>query len=83
MERKKYGAKASITNKKNSGKSSINNHSKDYDDLPSEDTFFSGCQHNFGYLASRPKDSDIPPECIICQRLGDCMVASVYIKKVG
>jgi hypothetical protein len=49
----------------------------------SEDRFFSGCQHHFGYLSARPKDSPIPPECIICQRLGDCMVATVYVKKVA
>ncbi|PVX23862.1 MAG: hypothetical protein CW691_09495 [Candidatus Bathyarchaeum sp.] len=49
----------------------------------SEDRFFSGCLHHFGYLSSRPKDSPIPQECIICQRLGDCMVATVYVKKVN
>ncbi|MFA5364562.1 MAG: hypothetical protein WC325_05200 [Candidatus Bathyarchaeia archaeon] len=48
-----------------------------------EDRFFSGCQHHFGYLSARPKDSPIPPECIICQRLGDCMVATVYVKKMS
>jgi hypothetical protein len=47
-----------------------------------EERFFSGCLHHFGYLSSRPKDSPIPQECIICQRLGDCMVATVYVKKV-
>ncbi|MBT8171253.1 hypothetical protein KJN74_00070 [Candidatus Bathyarchaeota archaeon] len=46
-----------------------------------EERFFSGCLHHFGYLSSRPKDSPIPQECIICQRLGDCMVATVYVKK--
>ena len=48
-----------------------------------EEKFFSGCLHQFGYLSSRPKDSPIPPECIICQRLGDCMVATVYVKKIN
>ena len=47
-----------------------------------EERFFSGCLHHFGYLSSRPKDSPIPQECIICQRLGDCMVATVYVKKI-
>jgi hypothetical protein len=47
-----------------------------------EERFFSGCLHHFGYLSSRPKDSPIPQECIICQRLGDCMVATVYVKKL-
>ena len=45
-----------------------------------EERLFSGCLHYFGYLSNRPKDSPIPQECIICQRLGDCMVATVYIK---
>ncbi|MCW4016074.1 MAG: hypothetical protein NWF06_06875 [Candidatus Bathyarchaeota archaeon] len=49
----------------------------------SEERFFSGCLHHFGYLSSRPKDSPIPQECIICQRLGDCMVATVYVTKVN
>jgi hypothetical protein len=53
----------------------------DKNDLVTEERFFSGCLHHFGYLSSRPKDSPIPPECIICQRLGDCMVATVYVKK--
>ena len=48
-----------------------------------EERFFSGCLHHFGYLSSRPKDSPIPQECIICQRLGDCMVATVYVKKIS
>jgi hypothetical protein len=47
-----------------------------------EERFFSGCLHHFGYLSSRPKDSPIPQECIICERLGDCMVATVYVKKL-
>ena len=48
-----------------------------------EERFFSGCLHHFGYLSTRPKDSPIPQECIICQRLGDCMVATVYVKKMS
>lgn len=48
-----------------------------------EERFFSGCLHHFGYLSSRPKDSPIPQECILCQRLGDCMVATVYINKLS
>ena len=42
----------------------------------------SGCPYHFGYLSSRPKDSPIPTECMICQRLGGCMVATVYIKRI-
>jgi hypothetical protein len=48
-----------------------------------EERFFSGCLHHFGYLSSRPKDSPIPQECIICQRLGDCMVATIYVEKTS
>jgi len=48
-----------------------------------EERFFSGCLHHFGYLSSRPKDSPIPQECIICQQLGDCMVATVYVQKIN
>jgi hypothetical protein len=44
-----------------------------------EEKIFSGCLHHFGYLASRPKNTPIPQECILCQRLGDCMVATVLI----
>jgi hypothetical protein len=48
-----------------------------------EERFFSGCLHHFGYLSSRPRDSPIPQECILCQRLGDCMVATVYVNKLS
>jgi hypothetical protein len=44
---------------------------------------FLGCPYHFGYLSSRPEDSAIPPECMLCQRLGDCMVATVYVRKLG
>lgn len=50
--------------------------------IVNEDVFFSGCLHHFGYLSCRPKDSPIPQECILCQRLGDCMVATIYVKTV-
>jgi len=56
---------------------------KEENEAAHEERFFSGCLHHFGYLSSRPKDSPIPQECIICQRLGDCMVATVYVKKVN
>ena len=48
-----------------------------------EERFFSGCLHHFGYLSSRPKGSPIPQECILCQRLGDCMVATFYVNKIS
>ena len=48
-----------------------------------EERFFSGCLHHFGYLSARPKDEPVPPECILCQRLGDCMLATVYVKEAN
>lgn len=54
---------------------------KKENNIPNEEVFFSGCKNHFGYLASRPRGSEIPPECIICQRLGDCMVATIYTQK--
>jgi hypothetical protein len=49
----------------------------------SEEDRFSGCHHYFGYLSSRPAGSAIPQECILCHRLGDCMVATLYVKKIN
>jgi hypothetical protein len=34
----------------------------------------SGCSHHFGYLASRPRDSPIPQECLTCPKIVDCML---------
>jgi hypothetical protein len=56
---------------------------KDETAAAQEERFFSGCLHHFGYLSSRPSDSPIPQECILCQRLGDCMVATVYVNKLS
>lgn len=44
---------------------------------------FLGCPYYFGYLSSRPEGSAIPQECMLCQRLGDCMVAAVYVKRIS
>ena len=63
-------------------KSEVKSSMKEENAAAREERFFSGCLHHFGYLSSRPKDSPIPQECIICQRLGDCMVATVYVKKI-
>ncbi len=62
--------------------SEVKSHIKEENAAAREERIFSGCLHHFGYLSSRPKDSPIPQECIICQRLGDCMVATVYVKKI-
>ena len=64
------------------GKSEVKSSVNEENAAAREERFFSGCLHHFGYLSSRPKDSPIPQECIICQRLGDCMVATVYVKKL-
>jgi hypothetical protein len=75
----------SSNNNNNNESPRVNNSSKanGTNGIPNEERFFSGCIHHFGYLSSRPKDYPIPQECIICQRLGDCMVATVYVKKVN
>ena len=48
-----------------------------------KESHFLGCPYYFGYLSSRPEGSAIPQECMLCQRLGDCMVATVYVKKIS
>jgi len=65
------------------GATSKKSSAKDETVTVNEDRFFSGCLHHFGYLSSRPADSPIPQECILCQRLGDCMVATVYVNKIN
>jgi DNA-directed RNA polymerase subunit RPC12/RpoP len=32
------------------------------------------CQHFFGYLGKRPKDTSIPEDCLVCERMIECMV---------
>lgn len=32
------------------------------------------CEHSFGYLKKRPKDSPIPEDCLTCERMIECMV---------
>ena len=48
---------------------------------PEKEQEISGCLHHFGYLASRPKNAPIPEECLICPKLGDCMLTTVYADK--
>jgi len=31
------------------------------------------CSHSFGYLKSRPKGSSIPDECLVCQKMIQCL----------
>ena len=75
--------KTPIPQNKNKLSSEIKTTLKKDNAAAQEERFFSGCLHHFGYLSSRPKDSPIPQECILCQRLGDCMVATVYIPKLN
>ena len=35
----------------------------------------SGCPEAFGYLANRPPDTPIPPECLVCPKMVDCMLS--------
>jgi len=34
----------------------------------------SGCPHHFGYLAKRSNDVLVPQECLICPKIGECML---------
>jgi hypothetical protein len=35
------------------------------------------CEHNYGYLSHRSKETDIPEECFLCQQLTGCMLFKV------
>jgi hypothetical protein len=35
----------------------------------------SGCPQRFGYLANRPPDTPIPPQCLLCPKMVDCMLS--------
>ncbi len=35
---------------------------------------FSGCPKAFGYLANRSSDAPIPPDCMLCPRIVECML---------
>jgi DNA-directed RNA polymerase subunit RPC12/RpoP len=39
----------------------------------SKDTNEPKCQHGFGYLKKRSKGSPIPDECLICQKMIQCL----------
>ncbi len=70
-------------NRAKSGNVSGESSKKEESVVAGEERFFSGCLHHFGYLSSRPKDEPVPPECILCQRLGDCMLATVYVREAN
>jgi hypothetical protein len=73
--------KSSMSNRAKSGSFSMESSKKEESVVAGEERFFSGCLHHFGYLSSRPKEDPVPQECILCQRLGDCMLATVYVKE--
>ncbi|MGQ9545081.1 MAG: hypothetical protein ACUVQX_04775, partial [Candidatus Bathycorpusculaceae bacterium] len=31
------------------------------------------CKHFLGYLRKRPKDSPIPDECLVCEKMIECL----------
>jgi hypothetical protein len=35
----------------------------------------SGCPEHFGYLANRPPDTPVPPQCLVCPKMVDCMLS--------
>ena len=35
----------------------------------------SGCPEYFGYLANRPPDASIPPQCLVCPKMVDCALS--------
>jgi hypothetical protein len=51
----------------------IKNATKPKNDAP-EAKEFSGCPHEFGYLANRPSDTPIPQQCMLCPKIVDCML---------
>ena len=38
-----------------------------------KDTAESSCSHGFGYLKKRPKGTQIPDECLTCQKMIQCL----------
>lgn len=39
-----------------------------------EDKKDNECTHHFGYLAKRPKNSSFPEECILCEKVVECLI---------
>jgi hypothetical protein len=40
-----------------------------------EESGLSGCPEYFGYLANRPPDAPIPPQCLVCPKMVDCVLS--------
>jgi hypothetical protein len=41
---------------------------------PEKECTSSGCPESFGYLSNRPSDAPIPPQCLLCPRIVECML---------
>jgi len=37
-----------------------------------------GCQHWFGFLCQKDKKESVPPECVECEKVIDCMLNPQY-----
>ena len=37
----------------------------------------SPCSHQFGYMRQRPRDQEIPEECLACEKMVDCMLSEL------
>lgn len=35
------------------------------------------CPHHFGYLRQRPRDQEMPEECLACENIVDCMLSEL------
>ena len=40
-----------------------------------KETKSAGCPETFGYLSKRPPDTPIPPQCLVCPKMVDCMLS--------
>jgi len=53
------------------------NHAISFKDLNKPSSKLEGtadCEHFFGYLGRRPKDTSIPEDCLTCEKMIECMV---------
>ena len=71
-----------VLKKKTSGAKEKKNQFRGSFPFPRKENVDNECSHRFGYLSNRPKGSPVPSECICCSRLGGCMVATVFVKKM-
>jgi len=36
------------------------------------------CPHDFGYLSQRPRGTEIPEECMMCDKIMDCILFKLH-----